>query len=173
MDRPPRKRVRREGTFGKFDNTQWPDGSNETIATLARERDELIGQRNRLRDEQLSWQQRAETAERERGEALSKCAELQEEMDVRVSEQTSLLRARITDLRIGAEEDLHVHRELERERDEARAALRRTQWVYDWFCPGGSVPMGMICPVCANHRPEGHKSDCVVGNALAASEQSS
>ena len=40
MDRPPRKRVRREGTFGKFDNTQWPDGSNETIATLARERDE-------------------------------------------------------------------------------------------------------------------------------------
>ena len=61
----------------------------------------------------------------------------------------------------------------ERERDEARAALRRTQWVYDSFCPGGSVPMGMICPVCANHRPEGHKPDCVVGNALGGSEQSS
>ena len=57
--------------------------------------------------------------------------------------------------------------------EETRAALQRTQWVYDSFCPGGSVPMGMICPVCANHRPEGHKPDCVVGNALGGSEQSS
>ena len=57
--------------------------------------------------------------------------------------------------------------------EEAREALRRTQWVYDSFCPGGSVPMGMLCPVCGNHRPEGHKADCVVGNALGGSEQSS
>ena len=57
--------------------------------------------------------------------------------------------------------------------EEARAALQRTQWVYDWYCHGGSVPMGMICAVCGNHRPEGHKPDCVVGNALGGSEQSS
>ena len=61
----------------------------------------------------------------------------------------------------------------ERERDEARAALRRTQWVYDSYCSGGSVPMGMLCPVCGNHRPEGHTADCVVGNALGGSEQQS
>lgn len=51
MDRPPRKRVRREGTFGKFDNTQWPDGSNETIATLARARDEARERNDNLSEE--------------------------------------------------------------------------------------------------------------------------
>ena len=53
----------------------------------------------------------------------------------------------------------------ERERDEVRAALRAVEW-------SGSDQEN-CCPCCGNWKSEGHVDDCLVGNALAASEQSS
>ena len=51
MDKLPRKRVRRPARLGTFDNTQWPDDSNETIATLTRERDEARERNDNLSEE--------------------------------------------------------------------------------------------------------------------------
>lgn len=48
----------------------------------------------------------------------------------------------------------------------ARAALRAIEWVQ----PEAFLHYRSYCPECGNYQTTGHKSDCLIGKALAATE---